>query len=556
MSCDRIEAACDAQPDRVLTLVDHALEKRRRTAASSAHASSSSTTTWTTARSVARRTTPRIRRRSLGKQLAARLQNLRVQFRFLGARVAAHTVDPCLLATTERAQRLAVPNHKVSVFACLKRARARVDAQLLRRVERDQLERFLRREPAVAHGLGGLHVHAAREFIAVAVEAHDHASALQHGAVPRDRVHHFDLVRPPVAEARRAGAMLGDFGRDLVALEYMLQRCNAEAELLRGTQQHEDFVLAIAVAMHKSRALDDLGNGLELEVFARRHRARARCVVERGVGGLRGAIFTRRGEGVVEECRNAHARGRVARGWARDILTERELDSRGRALKAESLGVFAPADLDYRVAPANRIRRAVQLIHRHKSARELAVPVDVGRVDAVANPDLGGVGLRSLVHAAGDSGVAVAVDEAGRDVLALAVDDDRAIGRGNVGGDLNDLSVAHEHVAVLHRSLRAQRPNGGVLDKHGSGERGLRWKAAVLAERHGKLVFPEVFTLVGLLRAVGPTTASTTTRTLAISGRGILGFRSILGFRRLIDLRAAIRLRGVVLARILARLLD
>ena len=63
-----------------------------------------------------------------------------------------------------------------------------------------------------------------------------------------------------------------DLVGDLVALEHVLERADREAELLRDAAEHQDLVLAVAVAVDEALAREDLGERLELEVAARRRR--------------------------------------------------------------------------------------------------------------------------------------------------------------------------------------------------------------------------------------------------------------------------------------------
>ena len=76
--------------------------------------------------------------------------------------------------------------------------------------------------------------------------------------VVRDRVVRLHLVRPPVAEGGRAGAVRRDLLGHLVALEHVLERADLEAELVGDAQQHQDLVGAVAVGVDVALALEHL----------------------------------------------------------------------------------------------------------------------------------------------------------------------------------------------------------------------------------------------------------------------------------------------------------
>ena len=364
-----------------------------------------------------------------------------------------------------------------------------IDAQLLRWVDRDKCERLLWRESAVTHCLRGFHVHATRKFIGIRIEAHNDTCTMHDRAVPRNRIHHFDFVCPPVAEARRTGTMCCDLRGNFVALKNVLQRCDAETKLLRRCEQHEDFVLTVTVAVNESRSFDDLSKCFEFEILAWRQRARARSLVERGVRSMFRAVGACGFERIVYKRGNTHARTWIARLRAHDVFTKRKLDARWRAFEAEFLGVFAPTNLHHGIASTNGIRGAVELIDRGESASKLAIPLDVVRIDDVTNRDFRGVRVCAFVDATGNAGVAVTINEAGRDVHAAHVEDGRAIGRVEFLTDRRDFPIANEHVCGLQRARGALRPNRGVAEEHRAAER-LRGEPE-FAERERKYVLPE-----------------------------------------------------------------
>src|SRR5437763_16885215 len=64
-------------------------------------------------------------------------------------------IDQGLLHDGVRAQGVAIVNRQVGIFSDINRANALVDAELHRRIQRDHLQRFVVREAAELHALGG-----------------------------------------------------------------------------------------------------------------------------------------------------------------------------------------------------------------------------------------------------------------------------------------------------------------------------------------------------------------------------------------------------------------
>src|SRR5712691_9028345 len=64
-------------------------------------------------------------------------------------------IDQGLLHDGVSAQGVAIVNRQVGVFSDINRANALVDAELYRRIQRNHLQRFVMREAAELHALGG-----------------------------------------------------------------------------------------------------------------------------------------------------------------------------------------------------------------------------------------------------------------------------------------------------------------------------------------------------------------------------------------------------------------
>src|SRR5262249_49094282 len=101
-------------------------------------------------------------------------------------------------------------------------------------------------------------------------------------------------------------------------------------------------------------------------------------------------------ERVANHVLDAHPRARIARritGWRPRAAAaapwgpaKRELDARHRALEREILGPrLAPSQLDDVVLAADRIRAAVQDVGGGDAASEIAVDVDVARIEHIVD---------------------------------------------------------------------------------------------------------------------------------------------------------------------------
>src|SRR5205823_5430995 len=111
---------------------------------------------------------------------------------------------------------------------------------------------------------------------------------------------------------------------DLVSLQDVLERLDLEAESVRDTEQHQDFVGPVAVAVNLDVALEDVGEGFEPQVPAR-----LGCLL---AGLLRGgvlvpllAVLLGLGEGADVDGLDAEARVREAAVRALHVLAEGEL---------------------------------------------------------------------------------------------------------------------------------------------------------------------------------------------------------------------------------------
>jgi len=352
---------------------------------------------------------------------------------------------------------VAVPDDEVGVLAGLQRAHAVLDAQLDGRVQGDEVQRRLLVEPAVADGLGGLQVHAPGQVAVVGVERHHDAVVVHDGAVVGDGVVGLQLVGPPVGERGAARAMGRHLVSHLVALEDMLEGADPEAEVLGQADQHEDLVLAVGVGVDPALSLEDLHQGLQLQVTAGWYPARLLLLGERVPLVPFLLVILGRPERSPDDLLDPHAGVRIAILATLDVLAEGELDGGRDAVDEHVLGpVGLVAQLDDGGLATDGVGRAVQHLGRGEAAGELPVPGLVGGVEDVLDAHFRGHRVRPFVDGVG-ARVAVGVDEPGGDVTALAVDDQGAGGSVEAGTDLHDLAVLDQQVCVVEDALRGWR---------------------------------------------------------------------------------------------------
>src|SRR5437879_3796526 len=132
-------------------------------------------------------------------------------------------------------------------------------------------------------------------------------------------------------------------------------------------------------------------------------------------------------EGAANGFFDAHASGRITLRVAGDtevrafhVLAEGKLDARERTFEGKLRGGLAPAKLDDQRLSTDGVSRAVENICGGDSAREVAIDVDVVRVQDLRHIYDRGDGNAALVNAfRGD--VRMAVDNAGDDELSRGV---------------------------------------------------------------------------------------------------------------------------------------
>ena len=164
------------------------------------------------------------------------------------------------------------------------------------------------------------------------------------------------------------------------------------------------------------------------------------------------------------------------------VLPQRELDAGRRGDEDQALRAGAVAELDDAALPANRVGGAVEQIDRSDPAGKLLVKgVRLG-VDHIADAHHGTRWQRRFVHGAENGRVAMGINQAGRDVQALAVDHQRVWPRLDLAhiSDHPDLAARHQDLGIGQDAIRAARPQRRMLNQDGLG---LRQRPALLQRR-------------------------------------------------------------------------
>ena len=361
-------------------------------------------------------------------------------------------------------QGVAVQQRQIGLLTDLDRSDQVVDPELDRRIDRHRSQRPDLVHAGITDGLGRFVVEVPHELRRVRLDSADDPSLVEQGSVARHRVVGLDLVGPPVREGRRRRSVSGDLVGDLVALQHVVQGPDAEAEVLRSTQQHQDLVGPVAVAVDDQLALHHLHEGVQANVTARRRRVLPTCSAGLVLRPLRAVLGSALEGTVVDRLhaepsrREAYSRSAPVRTFG--VLAQGELDPLRPALEAEhvrrALVALPPAQLQELRPAADRIRGAVHDLHHGRPTSECAVDPEVVRIDHVGHVDLGRDRDRALVDPAVDRHVRVGVDRAGREVVATGIEDVRTLRRGQVRTDRSDQAVDHEHVR------HAGRPDRGV----------------------------------------------------------------------------------------------
>ena len=190
----------------------------------------------------------------------------------------------------------------------------------------------------------------------------------------------------------------------------------------------------------------------------------------------------------------------------------------GAAANFISSGTGAPAKLDHLVLSADRIGRAVQDVRRGDAAGQLAIDVDVGGIDEVADAHFGRDRLARFVDAAVGGRVRVAIDDAGAKCACPRRRSRRALRRRQPGADGRDFAGVDQQVGIFQPALRAAGPDRGVRETARS--LGCSGGAARPNAPSGK--FTSLIALSGSLRLSGFVLASSLSSSLGFGSSASL----------------------------------
>ena len=318
-----------------------------------------------------------------------------------------------------------------------------------------------------------------------------HPGAVENGHVAADRIRRLELEPAPVSPHRCADVFLREDVGDLVRLDAVMERTDLVPELLRDVDHLHHFVSAIAVIVHENVAAQYLGKRLQAKVA----RGRLTLVLRIPFVPLAPIAFRLDPRSAVSG-HVPHARGRPARRvHALGILPACHLEPVLRGRKLHSLRRARRHDLQNRATASDEVRRAGQHLNRRHPSGERPRKLRVLRPHRVFHPHVrshrvGGfvdvVRLRAVVaRNASTADVRVRVDDAGGDVLAESVDEQRVGGRRHRGSDLRDLAVAQKDAAVADRRARGREDGDVANERRPRGKRLVRtWKRIRIGRGH------------------------------------------------------------------------
>src|SRR6202007_2485972 len=175
----------------------------------------------------------------------------------------------------------------------------------------------------------------------------------------------------------------GQFIGDFVAFENVLKGTDFKAKLFRNAQEHQDFILAVAVRMNVALAFQYLDERFEAQIAAWRDEtffSGSGALVVILPSFLVVAGFAKRS---ANRFFHAHARRGITLGLTGNtevrtlgIFAECELDAGKRAFERKFRGRLAPAKLDDQGLPADGIGGTVKNVRRGDTAREIPIDVD------------------------------------------------------------------------------------------------------------------------------------------------------------------------------------
>ena len=183
-----------------------------------------------------------------------------------------------------------------------------------------------------------------------------------------------------------------DLVRYLVSLQDVLEAGDTYSEAFHGSQEYQNLVLSVGMAMNESLAADDLQYRLEFKVPADGWSGSLLCLLELD------PVLAGSGETVGKKGLHSHPALREARSvlvtpvGLLDVFTKGELDPAGCCLEQHFIRLLTEPELDDGILPANRIGRTMQQVAGSHSSGQLTLDVDAFRIDHIRDANHGSGG--------------------------------------------------------------------------------------------------------------------------------------------------------------------
>src|SRR5438477_1137059 len=186
-------------------------------------------------------------------------------------------------------------------------------------------------------------------------------------------------------------------------------------------------------------------------------------------------VITGFGECAPNRLFNAHSSGGIALRLARHaeirafgIFPESEFDSRQRAFQRQFRSGLAPTTFDHRSLTADCICAAVKNIRSGHASGEIAIDVNVSRIENLCdicdrrNRDA------ALVHSTFNRNMRMAIDDSRHHELACRINDCGILGSFQRRTNLRNFAILNENGPVFNRAMRDGKNSRVLYENYGS----------------------------------------------------------------------------------------